>query len=154
MSLIVQLPDHVNVHGNIEALKTLKDKEIEKIMEHSATLLQSTIRTLLQTETRGSGLTAASIEVRREAPQELGIGSWTRGLVLRFLDRGTGIYRSGSSYVIQPKTALALHFFAKETGDEVYASLCVAMGNLPYYFLERAWQQVAPEIDREITSMK
>ena len=154
MSLIITLPDHVNVYRRIEAAKTLTDSEIQKIMERSAALLEVVIKTLISSETRGSGLTAASIETRREGDRQLGVGSYTRGLVLRFLDRGTGIYRSGSAYVIQPKTALALHFFAKESGDEVYAAMCVAMGLLPFYFLERAWQQVAPEIDRSVTSME
>ena len=147
-SIFVNLPDHFEIFRELQNAEKMSEQELDRVLREACTLLEGTLKTLVQTETHGSGMTAASIETREEAKLTYGVGSYTRGTILRFLDQGTGIYRSGNVIIVTPQARMALHFWIKETGDEVFASMCVVMGILPYYFMQRAWQDVEPEIDQ------
>jgi hypothetical protein len=146
-SITVQLPDHFEVFRKLESAEEMSKQELDRVLRDACMLLEGTLKTLVQTETHGSGLTASSIETREEGELTYGVGSYTRGTILRFLDEGTGIYRSGNVIVVTPKARRALHFWVKETGDEVFASMCVVMGILPFYFMQRTWQENETEID-------
>jgi len=143
----ILLPDHFEVFRKLESAEEMSKQELDRVLRDACILLEGTLKTLVQTETHGSGMTASSIETREEGELTYGVGSYTRGTILRFLDQGTGIYRSGNVIVITPKARMALHFWVKETGDEVFASMCVVMGILPFYFMQRAWQGTESEID-------
>ena len=146
-NITVTLPDHFEVFRQLQNARDMTEQELDRVLQEACVLLESTLKSMILSETHGSGLTAASIETKQEAELTYGVGTYTRGTILRFLDQGTGIYRSGKTIVITPKARMALHFWVKETGDEVFASMCVVMGILPYYFMQRTWQENETEID-------
>jgi hypothetical protein len=152
-SIQILLPDHFEVFRELQNAEKLSEQELDRVLRDACTLLEGTLKTLVQTETHGSGMTASSIETREEGELTYGVGSYTRGTILRFLDMGTGIYRSGRVIIITPQARRALHFWVKETGDEVFASMCVVMGILPFYFMQRAWQEVETPIDELMKSV-
>ena len=146
-SIQVILPDHFEVFRKLEGAADMSELELDRVLRDACVLLEGTLKTLVQTETHGSGLTASSIETREEGKLTYGVGTYTRGTILRFLDQGTGIFKSGNFIVITPKARRALHFWVKETGDEVFAAMCMTMGIMPFYFMERSWQGTETEID-------
>jgi len=140
-------PDHDSTLDFIQKLKGETPKHLDVALQKACALLEATLKTLVLQETHGTGLTAASIETRKEEELTYGVGSYTRGHILRFLDQGTGLYRTGRHIVITPIAKRALHFFVKETGDEVFAMYCLVKGILPFEFLSRAIQTHLEDID-------
>lgn len=142
------LPDHVDVVNQIESTIQRTPEQLDLVLQQASAVFERSLKTMVQTETHGSGLTAASIETRKEANLTYGIGSYTRGHILRFLDRGTGLFGArGSPFLVMPVARKALHFWIKETGDEVFAAFCIVNGIIPFNFFERAIQSHLSEID-------
>ena len=140
-------PDHEQVFQQLQALGEMTPVKMDMVLQRLCAILEGGIKGLIMAETKGTGLTASSIETRKEGELEYGVGSYTRGNILRFLDAGTGIYRSGKTILITPVAAQALHFWSKESGDEVFAKYCVVMGIMPYNFLIRAVYSHLNELD-------
>ena len=150
MSIQIILPDHNEVFKRISFGVETTKTQLDEVLQRSSALIEATLKTLILQETHGTGLTASSIETRKEDELVYGIGSYTRGNILRFLDAGTGLFRSGKTIIIRPVARQALHFFVKETGDEVFAAYCVVKGIIPFEFMTRAIQTHLGDID-EIT---
>jgi len=147
-SIEVILPDHEEVFMRINSAIERTPEQLDLVLQQAAITFEGALKTDVQTRTHGSGLTAASIESRKEGELEYGIGSYTRGHILRFLDKGTGIYGSrGRPILIQPISKQALHFWIKETGDEKFAAYCIVMGIIPYEFFDRVVSSHLSEID-------
>lgn len=146
MSISVYTPDHNEVFERIKIAKDFTPQQLDKVLQQAGGLIESTMKEL--TPIGATGLTNASIETRKEDELMYGVGSYTRGNILRFLDRGTGIYRHGGHIVVTPKARRALHFFSKETGDEVFAAYCVIRGIIPMEILTRSAQAHLDDIDR------
>ena len=147
-SIEVILPDHDEVFTRVNSAIERTPEQLDLVLRDASLAFEKALKTDFQTRTHGSGLTAASIESRKEGALEYGIGSYTRGHVLRFLDKGTGIYGGrGSPILIQPVSKRALHFWIKETGDEVFAAYCIVMGIIPYEFFDRMINSHLSEID-------
>lgn len=138
-SIGISLPDHIDVLTRIQAAKDLAPEELDRVLVETSAVIEVSLKTDVRTRTHGTGLTAASIETRKEGTLEYGVGSYTRGNILKFLDRGTGVYGAkGSPFMVTPQAKQALKFWVHETGDEVYASYCVVMGIIPFQFMDRA----------------
>jgi len=148
----IELPDHEAIIERIATTKEFTEPKLDGILQDCARSVEADLRTMVRTETRGSGLTAASIETRKEGHLTYGVGSYTRGHILRFLDLGTGIYRTGKAILIEPRTRRALRFWVKETGDKVFAMYCLVMGIIPFQFFDRATARILDEIHRMVTS--
>ena len=146
-SIQILTPDHEQVFQQLQALGEMAPVKLDMVLQRLCAILEGGIKNLIMSETHGTGLTASSIETRKEGELEYGVGSYTRGNILRFLDAGTGIYRSGKAIFITPVAASALHFWSKETGDEVFARYCVVLGIMPYNFLIRAVYSHLNELD-------
>lgn len=71
------------------------------------------------------GLTRASIETRHPKEGQYEVGSWTRGRILRFLDRGV------EPHIILPRNRRALRWVARMTGDIVFAARVYHPGTVP-----------------------
>lgn len=139
-------PDHDYIYQRVRAAKEMTRPRLDKILQVAGGLFEGTMKQLTP---RGlTGLTSASIETRKEAELTYGVGSYSRGNILRFLDRGTGIYRSGRHIIITPTTKRVLRFISKETGDEVFAAYCVIKGIFPLYIFPEAVQAHLDEIDQ------
>jgi len=146
----ILFPDHERVVHELDAKIRLADTEGDVVLQKFCALIEGTLKTLLQSETHGTGLTAASIETREEAELTYGVGSYTRGHILRFLDLGTGIYRTGRMIVIMPVAKKALHWISKETGDSVFASYCIQKGIIPFEFTTRSVNSHLSDLDELI----
>jgi len=142
----VRTPDHIEVFERVRSGKELTRPQLDKILQNAGGLIEGTMKQL--TPIGKTGLTSASIETRKEAELTYGIGSYSRGHILRFLDRGTGIYRRGQHIVITPTAKRALRFISKETGDEVFAAYCVIKGIIPMEILTRSVQAHLETIDQ------
>lgn len=147
MSVDVILPDHEEIVGRIRSAVELGEPKLDMVLQKASALFEGTMKMLLQHETHGSGLTAASIETRKEDELVYGVGSYTRGHILRFLDLGTGVYRTGKMIYITPKADGVLRWISKETGDVVYAMWCLVKGIIPFEFMFRTAQAHLSDID-------
>jgi len=141
----VLTPDHIDVFERVRSAKELVPQQLDKILQYGGGLIEGTMKELTP---KAMGLTSASIETRKEDELTYGVGSYTRGHILRFLDRGTGIYRTGKHIVVTPTAKRALHFINKETGDEVFAAYCVIKGIIPMEILTRSVQAHLGQIDQ------
>ena len=141
----IRTPDHVEVFERIRTAKELTRPQLDKVLQNAGGLIEGTMKQLTP---KATGLTSASIETRKEGELTYGIGSYSRGHTLRFLDRGTGIYRHGQHIVITPTAKRALRFISKETGDEVFAAYCVIKGIIPMEILTRSVQAHLDQIDQ------
>lgn len=150
MGITIELPDHEIVLQKLFDVTQKMEPKLDTVLKHVAMLMEGTLKMLIRQETHGSGLTAASVETRKEDYLTYGVGSYTRGNILRFLDTGTGLYRTGKPIIITPSAAMALHFFAKETGDEVFAMYCIVKGIIPFEFMDRTVQTHLHELDETI----
>jgi len=82
-----------------------------------------------------SGLTRASIETRHPQECRYEIGSWTRGRILRFLDRGT------EPHIILPRNVRALRWVDRLTGDIVFATRVYHPGTVPLRIMRMCMYQ-------------
>jgi len=149
--ITVQTPDHPEVFERIRATTDLTKEQLDKILQNAGGLIEGTMKELTPVQT---GLTRASIETRKEDELTYGVGSYTRGHILRFLDRGTGIYRTGRTIVITPTARRALHFINRETGDEVFAAYCVIKGIIPMEILTQSVHAHLGTIDQMMKETK
>jgi len=142
----VEMPDHIDVFERVKTAKELTKDQLDQILQRAGGLIEATMKGF--TPIGKTGLTNASIETRKEDELTYGIGSYTRGRILRFLDRGTGIYRSGNSIVVTPTARRALRFWSRETGDKVFAAYCVIKGIIPMEILTRSVQAHLDQMDQ------
>ena len=140
-------PDHETVIRQFENLKETAEPKLDIVLQKLCALIEGTLKMLISSETHGMGLTAASVETRKIDELSYEVGSWTRGHILRFLDLGTGIYRTGRHILIRPVAAKALRFWVKETGDKVFARYCLVKGILPFGFMNRSIQAHLTDMD-------
>ena len=105
----ITLPDHERIYRQISDLPTVSDQVLYRTMQLYAEELAGRMR---EKTPSNLGHTRASIEVREEGPLHFGIGSYSRGHILRWLDLGRG--------PVRPVTKKALHFFI---GDEEVFSM-------------------------------
>jgi len=146
-SIQILTPDHEFVFQQLQLMGEMAPVKLDMVLQRLCAILEGGIKNLIMSETHGTGLTASSIETRKEGELEYGVGSYTRGNILRFLDAGTGIYRSGKAIFITPVAARALRFISKETGDLVFAKYCIVLGIIPHNFLIRAVYSSINELD-------
>jgi len=144
--IAVYTPDHPEIFERISGAIQLTDSRLAQILQRASGLIERAMKE--RTPIGQTGLTNASIETRKEADLTYGIGSYTRGNILRFLDRGTGIYRHGHIIFITPTTRRVLHFWSKETGDEVFAAYCIVKGIIPMEILTQSIHIHLDEIDQ------
>jgi len=141
-------PDHETVIQQFENLKETAEPKLDLVLQKLCALIEGTLKMFIESETHGMGVTAASVETRKTDELNYEVGSWTRGHILRFLDLGTGIYRTGRHILILPKAGnKALKFWVKETGDLVYARYCLVKGILPFDFMNRSTQAHLTDMD-------
>jgi len=149
-SIEILFPDHERVVQELDAKIRLEQTEGDIVLQRFCALIEGTLKTLISSETHGMGLTAASVETRKEDELTYGVGSYTRGNILRFLDLGTGIYRTGHVIVIMPVAKKALHWISKETGDSVFARYCIQKGIIPFEFTTRSVHSHLSDLDELI----
>lgn len=147
-SIEISLPDSEEIMTRLNAVIERTPEQLDEVLQQTGIVIEGALKMLVQSETHGSGLTAASIETRKEDTLVYGVGSYYRGHILRFLDKGTGIYGArGAPILIQPVARQALHFWIKETGNEAFAAYCIVMGIIPFNFFERAVSSHLNELD-------
>lgn len=143
--LELQLPDHEVVVRQIHSMIEHTPDNLDRVLQEACALIEGSMK---EKTPRRTGLTSASIETRKEDDLAYGVGSYSRGNILRFLDKGTGLYRTGNAIIITPKARLALHFWSKETGDEVFAAQCVVLGIIPMEIMSQSVHAHLEEIHR------
>lgn len=137
--IAIHTPDHQRIYQELAMEKELLEPEAERKLESIAYKLEGHMKEFTPSRL---GLTRASIEVRKEGRLTFGVGSWTRGDILRFLDRGTGIYRTGRMIVITPRTRRTLRWIAQESGEVVFAAYVLQKGIVPMEIFTRAIQRI------------
>lgn len=146
-SIEVVLPDHDDIMMRLNTAIEHTPEQLNDTLKDSAVMLERALKTDFQARTHGSGATAASIESRQEQFLQYGVGSYSRGHILRFLDKGTGIYSSRGKPILIESAGKALHFWVKETGEEVFAAYCIVMGIIPYGFFDRLVNEHLSQVD-------
>jgi len=95
-----------------------------------------------------TGLTRASVETRHPRELRYEVGSWTRGRILRFLDRGV------APHVILPRTRRALRWVSQTTGDVVFAARVYHPGIAPLRIIDQsvepAWADFLVRTERRL----
>lgn len=95
-----------------------------------------------------TGLTRASIETKKPRDLRYEVGSWTRGNILRFLDRGV------APHVILPRTRRALRWINEDTGDVVFAARVFHPGieamRIAESSVEPAWRDFLVRIEKRL----